>query len=258
MLLFPWECNQFPELPPLYPDLDNGMGFIGIPLYIDVSWNVGFYLKHKPPFHLIILLLNSTMAPTTNPLVMEIKNVLRRGVNDLIDDTEGFCTLVNDLQGEKAELTPSELRFLEYLVPFRDKLVRDAPVIASVECAEAQSQTELSAILDKSWDLKEAMRMYEGTLSASFDMEEEYDRFADRLQTEMDEVKEKKKQLQEDIRQDVANLLEKRRAFLELKESQKMLGRAHDRTSAELEVAMDCKDALEERWRKVKEMGNLA
>jgi hypothetical protein len=25
-----------------------------------------------------------------------------------------------------------------------------------------------------------------------------------------------------------------------------------------LEVAMDCKDALEARWKKVKEMGNLA
>jgi hypothetical protein len=58
------------------------------------------------------------MAPSTNPLVMEIKNVLRRGVSDIIDDTEGFCTLVSDLQGEEAGLTPSEHRFLEYLVPF--------------------------------------------------------------------------------------------------------------------------------------------
>jgi small-conductance mechanosensitive channel len=198
------------------------------------------------------------MSPTTNPLVMEIKNMLRRGVNDLIEDTEPFCILVNDLQDEEAELTPSERQFLEYLIPFRDKLVRDALVIASVECAEAQSQTELSAILDKSWNLKEAMRMYEGTLSASFEMEEKYDRFADRLQAEMDELEGKKQQLREDIRQDVASLLEKRRALLELKESQKMLGRAHDRSSAELEVAMDCKDALEARWKKVKEMGNLA
>jgi myosin heavy subunit len=198
------------------------------------------------------------MSPTTNPLVMEIKNMLRRGVNDLIEDTEPFCILVNDLQDEEAELTPSERQFLEYLIPFRDKLVRDAPVIASVECAEAQSQTELSAVLDKSWNLKEAMRMYEGTLSASFEMEEKYDRFADRLQAEMDELKEKKQQLREDIRQDVASLLEKRRALLELKESRKMLVRAHDRSSAELEVAMDCKDALEARWKKVKEMGNRA
>jgi hypothetical protein len=52
--------------------------------------------------------------------------------------------------------------------------------------------------------------------------------------------------------------LEKRRDLLKLKEDQRMLGRAYDRTSAELEVAMDCKDALEARWKKVKEMGNLA
>jgi hypothetical protein len=131
---------------------------------------------------------------------MEIQNVLRRGVNDLIDDTESFCVLVSDLQDEEAELTSSERRFLGYLVPFRDKLVRDAPVIASVECAEAQSQDELSAILDKSWNVKEAMRMYEGTLSASFGMEEEYDRVTDKLQAEIDQLKEKKARLQADIR----------------------------------------------------------
>jgi Skp family chaperone for outer membrane proteins len=68
-----------------------------------------------------------------------------------------------------------------------------------VKCAEAQSQAELSVVLDKSWDMKEAMRMYEGTLSASFDMEEEYDRVAAKLQAEEDQLKEKKKQLQEDI-----------------------------------------------------------
>jgi hypothetical protein len=131
---------------------------------------------------------------------MEIKNVLRRGINDLIDDTERFYTLVSDLQDEVVELTPSERRFLDYLIPFRDKLVRDAPVIASVECAEARRQGELSVILDKSWDVKEAMRMYDGTLSASFDMEEEYNRVVDKLQAEVDELKDMKRRLQEDIR----------------------------------------------------------
>jgi small-conductance mechanosensitive channel len=189
---------------------------------------------------------------------MEIKNVLRRGINDLIEDTESFCVLVNDLQDEEAELTPSERQFFEYVIPFRDKLVRDALSIASVECAEAPSQDELSAILDKSWDVKEAMRMYEGTLSASFDMEEEYDRVTDKLQAEIDQLKEKKVRLREDIRQDIASLLERRRALLELKEDQRRLGRLHDRSFAELEVAMDCKDALKARWKKVKEMGNLA
>jgi hypothetical protein len=52
--------------------------------------------------------------------------------------------------------------------------------------------------------------------------------------------------------------LERRRTLLDLKKDQRKLGRLHDRSFAELEVAMDCKDALEERWKKVKEMGNLA
>jgi hypothetical protein len=64
-----------------------------------------------------------------------------------------------------------------------------------VECAEAKSQAVLSDILDKSWDLKEAMRMYEGTLSASFDMEEEYDCVILKLQDEIELLEEKKKKI---------------------------------------------------------------
>jgi hypothetical protein len=198
------------------------------------------------------------MGSITNPLILEARNVLRRGVGDLIDDTEGLCTLVNDLQDEASELTPTECRFLDYLVPFRDKLVRDAPVIASVECAEAESQSVLSDILDKSWDLKEAMRMYEGTLSASFDMEEEYDRAILKLQEETALLEEKKKKLKMDIRDDISLLLERRQSLLELKDKQRLARIAHDRTSAEMEVAMDCKEALEARWKKVMEMGKLA
>ncbi|KAK2408242.1 hypothetical protein QL285_043767 [Trifolium repens] len=198
------------------------------------------------------------MGSSTNPLILEARNVLRRGVGDLIDDTEGFCTLVNDLQDEASELTSTERRFLEYLVPFRDKLVRDAPVIASVECAEAESQSVLSDILDKSWDLKEAMRMYEGTLSASFDMEEEYDRAIIKLQEETELLEENKKKLKMDIRDDISLLLERRQSLLELKDKQRLARIAHDRTSAEMEVAMDCKEALEARWKKVMEMGKLA
>jgi multidrug resistance efflux pump len=89
-------------------------------------------------------------------------------------------------------------------------------------------------------------------------MEEEYDRVTDKLQAEIDQLKEKKERLREDIRQDIASLLERRRALMELKEDQRRLGRLHDHNFAELEAAMDCKDALEARWKKVKEMGNLA
>jgi hypothetical protein len=53
----------------------------------------------------------------------------------------------------------------------------------------------LSDILDKSWDLKEVMRMYEGTLSASFDMEEQYDRVILKLQDEIELLEEKKKKI---------------------------------------------------------------
>jgi hypothetical protein len=67
--------------------------------------------------------------------------------------------------------------------------------------------------------------------------------------------------LQVDIRDDIAQLLERRRALqdeIDLKDKQKMARRAHDRTSAEMEVAMDCKEALQARWKKVKEIGTLA
>jgi small-conductance mechanosensitive channel len=102
------------------------------------------------------------------------------------------------------------------------------------------------------------MRMYEGTLSASFDMEEEYDRAITKLQEEIELLEEKNKKLQVDIRDDIAQLLERRRSLLELKDKRRIAGIAHDRTSAKMEVAMDCKEALEARWKKVTEMGKLA
>jgi hypothetical protein len=106
-------------------------------------------ISYKP---YIFILHTFSIASSANPLVTELKHVLRRGFNDLIDDTEELCTLVDDLQDEASELTHVERRFLDYLIPFRDKLVRDALVITSVECAEALSQTTLAVILDKSWD----------------------------------------------------------------------------------------------------------
>jgi hypothetical protein len=102
------------------------------------------------------------------------------------------------------------------------------------------------------------MRMYEGTLSASFDMDEEYDRAIIKLQEETEHLEEKRKKLKMDIRDDISLLLERRQSLLELKDKQRLARIAHDRTSAEMEVAMDCKEALEVRWKKVMEMGKLA
>jgi multidrug resistance efflux pump len=65
-------------------------------------------------------------------------------------------------------------------------------------------------------------------------MEEEYDRVTDKLQAEIDHLKEKKEHLRENIRQDIASLLERRWALLELKEDQRRLGRLHDHSFAEL------------------------
>jgi small-conductance mechanosensitive channel len=56
--------------------------------------------------------------------------------------------------------------------------------------------------------------MYEGTLSASFDMEEEYNRAIIKLQEEIELLEEKKKKLQVDIRDDITQLLERRRSLL--------------------------------------------
>ncbi|MCI63229.1 hypothetical protein A2U01_0084486, partial [Trifolium medium] len=58
------------------------------------------------------------------------------------------------------------------------------------------------------------MHMYEGTLATSFDEEDMLDHQTEKLQGELAELKEKKRKLKEDIRDDITKLLEKRRTLL--------------------------------------------
>jgi hypothetical protein len=50
-------------------------------------------------------------------------------------------------------------------------MISDFPFIASVEESRCHSQRSHAALFDEMWLVKEGMRMYKGTLVASFDEE---------------------------------------------------------------------------------------
>jgi hypothetical protein len=58
------------------------------------------------------------------------------------------------------------------------------------------------------WLVKEGMRMYESTLAASFDEEDSIEHQLTKMRVEIEQLEEKKRKLKQDIRDDVAKLLE--------------------------------------------------
>jgi cell division septum initiation protein DivIVA len=86
----------------------------------------------------------------------------------------------------------------------------------AVEESRCHSQRTTAAIFDEMWLTKEGMRMYESNLAVCFDQEDDVDHHLSKLRAEVEQLETKKRQLKKDIKDDIAKLLEKRRALLEL------------------------------------------
>jgi hypothetical protein len=177
-------------------------------------------------------------------------------MDDILESAGEFCVLVGDLEEEKDNISPSELLFLERCVTFKEKLLKDAPFIFSVECADLQSHRVTAAMNDETWYTKEAMRMYEATLSASFDEEEKIKTMEHRLEVEAAKLKERKKLLRKDIQEDITKLLKKRKSLLELQIQQRRMGRTLSQIGEDLEVAQASKEALTTQWTAAMEAGD--
>jgi hypothetical protein len=172
--------------------------------------------------------------------------MLEQGPDDLLSETEEFSTLVDDLRGCEWQLPPCEKDFLHSLIYLREEMVADAPFITLVEEAERLNQELLSGVFDQIWMTKEGMRMYEGNLTAFFHEEEMIDRRAGKIQGELAKLQGEKEDLQRSIRQDVANLLEKRETLLALKARQRELGEALSGVMDDMNLVNHCRRVIED------------
>jgi hypothetical protein len=71
-------------------------------------------------------------------------------------------------------------------------------------------------------------------------------------------LKEKKRKLEKDIRDDVAKLLEKRRTLLELQDRQRTHAMDASNVYGDLEVARECRKKIGELWDNAREAANQA
>jgi hypothetical protein len=68
------------------------------------------------------------------------------------------------------------------------------------------------------------------------------------MQMEIEQLEEKKRRLEEDIREDIAKLLEKRRVLLELQDRQKVQGEVAARVHADLDRAREFHGRIVTLW----------
>ncbi|MCI05908.1 hypothetical protein A2U01_0026963, partial [Trifolium medium] len=146
------------------------------------------------------------MESPVAPIIRALKKLLLKGLEHLINEVESFSSLVDDLRVYSWRLSWQEAHFLRCLLRLREELVDGVPVIFSVEDVERRHHEENAdaKILD--------------------------------LKGELVKVREKKKELQKDIREDIAKLLEKRKILLELKSKQANLGGTIERLMEDLEM----------------------
>ncbi|MCH81406.1 hypothetical protein A2U01_0002193 [Trifolium medium] len=127
-------------------------------------------------------------------------------------------------------------------------MVVDIPFILLVEEAVQQNHKAVLALFDEAWFVKEGMRVYEGTLVASFHEEEMINHQVSKLEGELSKLMEKNKELQSGIQEDITILLDKRCTLLALESRQRELRAAIGRIMDDLETSKRCKQTIEDMW----------
>jgi small-conductance mechanosensitive channel len=98
--------------------------------------------------------------------------------------------------------------------------------------------------------------MYESNLAASFDEEDSIEQQLTKMRFEIDQLEENKSRLNQDIKEDIAKLLEKRRKLLELQDRQRAHGEVASNVHGDLEIARECRRKIEELWDSARDAAN--
>jgi hypothetical protein len=175
-----------------------------------------------------------------------------------MDDYEDFASLATNLRNLSWRLTPPQHEFLDSVLALRDQMIKDFPFIMAVEESRCHSQRTSAAIFDEMWLTKEGMRMYESNLAMCFDQEDDVDHQLAKLHMEIEQLETKKRQLKRDIKDDVAKLLEKRRALLELQDRLRAHGGYASNVHCDLVIARECRDKIQQLWDNAREAANHA
>jgi hypothetical protein len=198
------------------------------------------------------------MASTVDSLIEALKTLLLQDPEDLMDDYEDFASLATSLRNFSWRLTPPQHDFLDSVLALRDQMIKDFPFIMAVEESRCHSQRTTTAIFDEMWLTKEGMRMYESNLAVCFDQEDDVDHHLSKLRAEVEQLETKKRQLKRDIKDDIAKLLEKRRALLELQGRLRTHDGHASNVHGDLEVARECRNKIQALWDSARDAADQA
>jgi cell division protein FtsB len=198
------------------------------------------------------------MASSVASLIDELRSLLLRDPEDLMDDYEDFASMVTNLRDYSWRLTPPQHEFLSCLLALRDWMNKDFPFIMAVEESRCHSQRTNAANFDEMWLVKEGMRMYESNLAVCFDEEDNLQHQLAKLRAEIDQLEAKKRKLKKDIKDDITRLLEKRRTLLELQDRLRVQEEYASNVHDDLDIARECRKKIGELWDNAREAANQA
>ncbi|GAU28889.1 hypothetical protein TSUD_293410 [Trifolium subterraneum] len=149
------------------------------------------------------------MTSPVPSIIQDLLNELFQGPDHLLHEVETFSSLVDDLRGYSWRLSSHESCFLTRLLRLRAELVDKVTLVFSIEDAERRYRQTMSRTFDQIW--------LEG----------------------------RKLELQADIKEDVAKLLEKRPVLLELEYQKANLGGTYSRIMTDMKIVKTCRREIE-------------
>ncbi|KAK2423147.1 hypothetical protein QL285_033619 [Trifolium repens] len=102
------------------------------------------------------------------------------------------------------------------------------------------------------------MRMYESNLAVCFDQEDDVDHQLAKLRADIEQLETKKRRLKEDIKDDIARLLEKRRVLLELQDRMRIHDGHASNVHGDLEITRECRNKIQALWDSAREAADQA
>ncbi|KAK2422429.1 hypothetical protein QL285_032964 [Trifolium repens] len=187
-----------------------------------------------------ILVLESPVMPA----IRRVRDKVEENIEELLDKVGEFQTYVEELNDYKWRLTDEQKVFLELALELSKRLEKDVAFIETT-IAVFDCYTELEDTLDKKISVtKDSIDLKEESLYLNLSAEEVVENRIEILEKELRPLM--KRNLQLDIKYDVARLIRTRSSLARLKEKMDRLHDDQDKIGPDLEVSKKYKDEIEE------------
>ncbi|KAK2396174.1 hypothetical protein QL285_057841 [Trifolium repens] len=180
------------------------------------------------------------------PALRRVKCRVEEDIDELMDNVEEFKTFVDELKDYKWRLTEDEKAFLELSLELSKRLEKDAAFIETTTTV-FDCYTEMEEALEqKIAATKDNIDLQEESLYLNMSAEEAVENRIEALEKELRPLVKRKRNLQMDIKYDVARLIRTRSSLARLREKMDRLHDDQDKICIDLSVAKRYKSEIED------------